>query len=133
MNKDFEMSENIGKLVLRLMLGGMMLFHGVDKALHGITFIKNLVYKQGFPEVLAYGVYLGEILAPIFLIIGWKSRFWAGIITANMAVAIYLTQMGAFVKLGEHGTWAVEVPMFYFLSALAITLLGSGKYAIMRD
>lgn len=127
------MSENIGKLVLRLMLGGMMLFHGIDKALHGITFIKGLLKLQGIPEVFAYGVYVGEILAPLFLILGWKSRFWAGVMVLSMAVAIYLTQTGALFKLGAHGAWAVEVPMFYMLSALAIVLLGSGKYAIIKD
>lgn len=115
------------------MVGGMMLFHGIDKALHGITFIKGLLKFQGIPEMLAYGVYVGEIFAPIFLIIGWKSRVWAGVIVLNMAVAIYLTKLGSLMSLGAHGAWAVEVPMFYLFSALAIVLLGSGKYAIIRD
>ncbi len=127
------MSEHIGKLVLRFMLGGMMLFHGIDKAMNGITFIKGLVAKQGLPEVLAYGVYVGEILAPLFLIIGWKSRWWAGIIAVNMMVAIYMTHLGSFLALGKHGTWAMEVPMFYLLTAVALVLLGSGKYAVTRD
>jgi putative oxidoreductase len=127
------MSENIGKLIVRLMLGGLMLFHGTYKALHGIGFIKGLIVAQGLPEVLAYGVYAGEILAPLFLIMGWKSRIWAGVIAFNMAVAIYLTQMSAFAKLSGHGAWAVEVPMFYLLSALAVVFFGSGKYAISRD
>ncbi len=126
-------TENVGKLILRFMLGGMMLFHGIDKALHGIGFIKGLVKGQGLPEVLAYGVYAGEILAPLFLILGWKSRFWAGVMVVNMAVAIYLTQFKGLLTLGAHGAWAMEVPMFYLLSALAVMLLGSGKYAIMRD
>jgi len=127
------MSENIGKLILRLMLGGMMLFHGIDKALHGISFIKGIVVKQGLPEILAHGVYVGEILAPLFLIIGWKSRFWAGVITVNILMALYLAHMDDLLKLGSHGAWAVEVPMFYLFSALAIVFLGSGKYAITRD
>ncbi len=127
------MSEHIGKLVLRVMVGGMMLFHGIDKALNGIDFIKGTIKSQGLPEMLAYGVYMGEILAPIFLILGWKSRFWAGVIVFNMAAAIYLTKMGAWFKLGSHGSWALELPMFYLLGALAIVLLGSGKYAVMRD
>jgi len=127
------MSEHIGKLLLRLMLGGMMLFHGIDKATNGIEFIKGLVVKQGLPEVFAYGVYVGEILAPLFLIIGWKSRWWAGIIAVNMIVAIYMTKMGSLLALGKHGAWAVEVPMFYLLTALALVLLGSGKYAVTRD
>lgn len=127
------MADNIGKLILRIMLGGMMLFHGIDKALHGITFIKGMLKVHGWPEVLAYGVYVGEILAPIFLIIGWHSRVWAGIIAINMAVAIYLTKMGSFLKLGAHGAWAVELPMFYLLTAFVIMLIGSGKYAVSRD
>lgn len=127
------MADNLGKLLLRLMLGGMMLFHGIDKALHGIGFIKGMMHTQGLPEALAYGVYVGEILAPIFIIIGWKSRVWAGVMFVNMAIAIYLTKLSVLFKLGEHGAWAVELPMFYLLSALAVTLLGSGKYAIMRD
>ncbi len=126
------MTEDIGKFILRIMLGGMMLFHGIDKALYGIAFIKGLVAKQGLPEVLAYGVYVGEILAPLFLILGWKSKFWAGIIATNMLIAIYLTQMGNFLKVGTHGSWAVEVTMFYLLTAISIAFLGSGKYAVMR-
>lgn len=127
------MNENIGKLLLRVMLGGLMLFHGVYKVQHGIGFIKGLVVAQGLPDILAYGVYMGEIVAPILLILGWRSRIWAGIIALNMMVVIYLTQLGAFMKLGSHGAWAVELQIFYLFSALAIVFLGSGKFALHRD
>jgi len=127
------MADNIGKLILRMTLGGMLLFHGIDKAVHGISFIKGMLKVYSLPEVLAYGVYVGEILAPIFLISGWKSRVWAGIIGINMLMAIYLTQMGSLFKLGTHGAWAVETPMFFLLSAVTIMFLGSGKYAVTRD
>ena len=127
------MPEHIGKLILRIMLGGLMLFHGINKLQHGIGFIKGLVVAQGLPEFLAYGVYLGEIVAPILLILGWRSRIWAGIIAVNMLVVIYMTQLGAFMKLGAHGAWAVELQMFYLMTAIAIALLGSGKFAITRD
>jgi putative oxidoreductase len=127
------MSDNIAKLILRVMVGGMMLLHGVHKALNGIGFIKGMLKSQGIPEMLAYGVYVGEILAPIFLIIGWKSRVWASIIVVNMVGVLYLTHMGDFLKLGAHGAWAVELPMFYLLSAFSIVLFGSGKYAVIRD
>ena len=127
------MTENIGKLILRIMLGGLMLFHGVYKVQHGIDFIKGLVVAQGLPEVLAYGVYVGEMVAPVLLILGWRSRIWAGVIAVNMLVVIYLTQLGAFLKLGAHGSWAVELQMFYLLSALAIVCLGSGRFALRRD
>ena len=127
------MGDNIAKLILRVMVGGMLLFHGIHKALHGIGFIKAMLKAQGIPEMLAYGVYAGEILAPIFLIIGWKSRIWAAVIALNMAAVLYLAHMGSLLKLGAHGAWAVELPMLYLLSALVIILSGSGKYAVMRD
>ena len=110
-----------------------MLFHGINKLQHGIGFIKGLVVAQGLPEILAYGVYVGEVLAPLLLIIGFRSRIWAGVIAVNMMVVIYLTQLGLFLKLGAHGAWALELQMFYLLSALAIVFLGSGKFAVSRD
>ena len=127
------MTEHMGKLILRIMLGGLMLFHGVNKLQHGIELIKGLVVAQHISEFLAYGVYVGEILAPILLILGWRSRIWAGVIAVNMLVVIYMTQLGAFMKLGAHGAWAVELQMFYLFSAVAIALIGSGKFAITRD
>ena len=127
------MANSIGKLILRMMLGSLMLFHGVHKGVHGIGFIKALVVVHGLPEFLAYGVYVGEILAPLLLILGWRSRIWAGVIAVNMLAALYLTQLSAFMTLGGHGAWAVEVPMFYLLSAIAIAFLGSGKFALKQD
>ena len=127
------MAENIGKLLLRVMLGGLMLFHGVNKLQHGIGYIKGLVVAQGIPEYVAYGVYMGEILAPLLLILGWRSRVWAGIIVVNMLAVIYLTQLSVLIQLGAHGSWAVELQMFYLLSALSVMLLGSGKFAVRRD
>jgi len=41
--------------------------------------------------------------------------------------------MDTFLTLGAHGAWALEVPMFYFVVALTIVFLGSGKYAVLRD
>jgi putative oxidoreductase len=127
------MTDNTGKLILRIMLGSLMLFHGVNKLQQGIEFIKGLVVAQGLPEFLAYGVYIGELVAPVLLLLGWRSRIWAGVIAVNMLVVIYLTQMGAFMKLGAHGSWAVELQMFYLFSALAIAFMGSGKFAVTQD
>ena len=127
------MSGDIGKLVLRVMLGGLLLFHGINKLQHGIGMVKSMVVGHGLPEVVAYGVYAGEILAPLLLILGINSRIWAGVIVVNMLMAIWLTNFKGMLTLGAHGAWGMEVVMFYLLSALAVALLGSGKYAIRRD
>lgn len=127
------MANDLAKLLMRLMVGGLMLFHGVNKGLHGTAFIQGLLKAQGLPEMLAYGVFVGEILAPIFLILGWMSRLWAGVVALNMLTVLYLTQMGKFLKLGAHGAWALELQMFYLISAIVIALIGSGRFAVMKD
>lgn len=126
------MSEHIGKLILRLMVGGMMLLHGIHKVANGTGYIEGILTNEGLPEYLAYGVYVGEVLAPLLLILGWKSKLWASIIFVNMLIAIYLTKLSEFFSLGSHGAWAIEVPMFYLFSALVIILLGGGKYSIEK-
>ncbi|WP_213976007.1 DoxX family protein, partial [Serratia marcescens] len=59
-----------GKLALRLTFGGLMLFHGVAKIQHGIGWIADALQQQGLPAFIAYGVYVGEILAPILIVLG---------------------------------------------------------------
>jgi putative oxidoreductase len=115
------------------MIGVLLLFHGVDKLKHGIGMIKGLLVAHGLPEWLSYGVYVGELLAPLLLLLGFHSRIWAGIITFNMLTAIWLTNFKGMTTLGAHGAWGMETVMFYLLGSLAITLLGSGKYALKRD
>ncbi|DAB39991.1 MAG TPA: GntR family transcriptional regulator [Sulfurovum sp. UBA12169] len=127
------MHENMAKLMLRVMVGGLMLFHGIHKATHGIAPIKGMLAAHHFPEMLGYGIYVGEILAPIFLIIGWKSRWWAGIIAMTMVGAIYLAHSKDIFAINAHGAWMIELPILFLISSLAIVLLGSGKYAIIRD
>lgn len=127
------MNDNIARFILRVAVGGMLILHGINKVIHGLGSIEGMLAAHGLPGILAYGVYVGEVLAPIFLIIGWRSRFWAGVIAFNMAVAIYLSHLGGLGTLNAHGGWTVELPMFFLLSSVVIMLLGSGKYAIVRD
>jgi putative oxidoreductase len=50
-----------------------------------------------------------------------------------MLMAIYLTNFKGMTSLGTYGTWGMESVAFYLTTALALTLLGSGKYAVRRD
>ncbi len=127
------MTENLGRLLLRVLLGVLLLFHGIHKIIHGVAPIEKMLVAHHLPEVLAYGVFVGELLAPLFVIVGWKSRIWAGVIALNMSMAIYLAQWRDLFHLGSHGGWAVELAIFYLCSAIVVMLLGSGKYAILRD
>ena len=81
-------NSDIAKLLLRLLVGGMMLFHGVHKLIYGISGIKKLVVNAGLPEFIAYGVYVGELIVPLFILLGLYARVSSLFLALNMAMAI---------------------------------------------
>lgn len=128
-------NEAVGKLVLRLTVGILMLFHGVGKLLHtgSIDFIGGRLAEAGLPAVLAYGVYIGEVIAPLMIILGIFSRLGGLFIVINMVFAVVLAHTGDLFSLTEHGGWRLELQGFYLFCGIAIMFLGSGKMAIKPD
>ena len=110
-------------------LGFLLLFHGMDKVLHGTEFIEKMLLGLNIPysKYVSYGVYIGEIVAPLLLIFGQHIRLSALIIAFNMLVAILLVHQKDFLTLGEHGAWSVEVPMLYLLGAVTLVLWKTPK------
>jgi len=129
------LSPDTGKLILRLCVGLLMLFHGVAKIMHpgSLDFIGGMLSANGVPAVFAYGVYIGEVVAPLMVVVGYQARVGGLLIVANMVVALLLAHSGDFFSLTEHGGLAVELQMFYLLSALAVVFLGSGRLAFKQD
>jgi putative oxidoreductase len=123
-------NENLGKLVLRVGIGGLMLFHGVAKLQHGVGFIEGLLEAKGLPAFLAYGSYVGEVLAPILLIVGFQTRLSALAVAGTMGMAIFLAHMNDLGSLTAHGGWAVELPMLFLTGALAVFFLGAGRFSV---
>src|SRR5690606_7470531 len=80
-------SDDLGKLLLRLTLGLLMLLHGIAKIIGGPAHILGLVSKIGLPPALGYFVFVGEVLAPLLVIIGLWTRPAALVIAINMVVA----------------------------------------------
>lgn len=124
------LSNDIGKLLLRLTVGVMILFHGVHKIIYGIGGVKHLTVSAGLPEFMAYGVYVGEVVAPIFIILGLYARVASLFLAFNMMMAIFLAYGGSFFAIGKHGGLVTELPLFYLLLSIIVFLLGSGKYAV---
>ena len=53
-NNNFMRSNNFGLLLLRLNVGGLMLFHGIAKAMGGYTFIEKMLENIGLPSFIAW-------------------------------------------------------------------------------
>jgi len=124
------MTSDIAKLILRLSVGVMMLFHGFDKVINGIDGIKQLTVSAGFLEFLAYSVFIGEVVVPIFILLGAYARAASLVLAFNMAVAIFLAYGNSLFSLGKHGAPVFELPFLYLVMSILIFMLGSGKYAI---
>lgn len=120
---------DLAKLLLRVSLGILILFHGIHKVIHGISGIKAMMASSIFPTFFAYGVFVGELIAPIFIILGLYARVAAGVLAFNMFVAIYLAY-GFSLTLAKHGGISWELPLVYLIMSVLVILLGSGKYSV---
>jgi putative oxidoreductase len=132
---DLFRNDAAGKLVLRLTVGLLTLFHGIHKLLHPGTldFIGGRLAGIGLPEFAVYGVFVGEVVAPLMILLGILSRVGGLLLVINMLFAIVLAHSGDLFALTEHGGWRLELQGFYLFGALAIVLLGSGRYAVRPD
>ncbi|MCG8344111.1 MAG: DoxX family protein [Chlorobiales bacterium] len=125
-------NNDLGKLLLRLSVGGLMLFHGIHKLKSGLGSIEKTLTDAGLPAYLSYGVLLGEVLAPLLIILGVLSRPAALLEAFVMVAAIYLVHAGELFSLTKHGGHALELQFLYLLGSLAIVFLGSGRYSVSR-
>ncbi|PZX24181.1 conserved hypothetical protein; putative membrane protein [Cupriavidus phytorum] len=125
-------SQDLGKALLRIVLGVLILMHGIAKVTgaSGIGFVSKVVADAGLPAWVAYGVYLGEIVAPILLIIGLWSRLAALVVALNMLFAIGLVHTKELGMLSNTGGWALELQGMYLGAALAVVLLGAGRLSV---
>ena len=120
--------DDLGKLLLRLAVGGLMLFHGLHKLFDGVGGISNMLVAKGLPGFIAYGVLVGEVVAPCLLILGVLTRPAA--LAFTMVVAWLMVGTGKTFALDAVGAWAIESLVYFFVGALAIAFLGAGRYAI---
>ncbi|MEM0517312.1 MULTISPECIES: DoxX family protein [Aequorivita] len=117
-------SSNIGLLLLRIGFGGMMLTHGIPKLLQ--MFSGDFAFGDpigiGTTATLVIAV-ICEVFFPLLVIIGFRVRIAAIPIIVTMAVAAFIVH--AADPLGTK-----EMAILYMFGFTAISLLGSGKYAV---
>ena len=119
------MSESIGKLLLRLGFGGMMLTHGWPKLAKVIE-----TGKFAFGDPIGLGPTLSliltifaEFLCSILLIIGFKTKLAAIPLAFTMLVA-------ALIAHGDDPFARKEKALLYLVGYIVIALLGPGQYSL---
>jgi putative oxidoreductase len=125
-------AEDVGRLLLRLAVGGLMLFHGISKIRNGVDYMYPLLEAKGLPTFIAYGSYFGEVVAPLLIIAGVLTRLASLLVAGTMVMAVYLALGSQVFALNQFGGWAIELNVFFFLGALSLILLGSGQFSIWQ-
>jgi putative oxidoreductase len=124
------MSESAGKLILRVVLGFLILLHGIHKVTGGIDWIQGVLANAGLPGFIGYGAYLGEVVAPLLVIAGWYSRIGAWVIAIHMLFALGLAHTGELFAINpQGGNLVIELQYMFLFTAIAVALLGPGRYA----
>ena len=126
-------SDDGGKLVLRMAIGALMLLHGIAKLKSGVGGIEGMLTSSGLSPALAYLVYVGEILAPLGLILGVFTRISAAIVLVNMLFAIGLAHLGQVFSLTKSGGWGIELQALFLFGSLAVVLLGPGRFSMQSS
>ncbi|CAM3405991.1 Thiosulfate dehydrogenase [quinone] large subunit [Bordetella sputigena] len=122
--------DDAAKLILRLVLGILILLHGISKMTHGVGAIVGMVQAHGWPAFTAYFVYVGEVIAPILIIAGIFTRLGALLIAINMLVAFSLVHTAQLFQLNGQGGWQLELQGMYLFTAIAIALMGAGRFSV---
>ena len=125
-------NNDLAKLIVRVTCAGLLIMHGSNSVIHGIQHIKDMVRNAGLPEFISYGNLIGEFVAPIFMIIGYKTRIAALIVAFNMLLSILIAHTDIMFMRNDFGGWMIELNIFYMMTALAVFFSGAGKYSVSR-
>ena len=128
----FVNNSDFGKLLLRVSVGTLLLFHGVNKLQHGYGFVESMLLKARLPGYLSHGILVGELLAPLLMVTGIFTRPAALVQTFVMVMAIYLVHSKELFSVSEHGGYALELQILYLCGSLAVFFFGAGRLSFSR-
>jgi len=116
---------NIALLILRLVFAGSMLYgHGLgklNKLISGDLSFGNPIGIGEAPTLIL--AVFSEFFAPIFILIGFKTKFFSFFPAATMFVAAFIVHMGD--PFGR-----VEKALLFLAVFTVLMLTGPGKYSI---
>jgi putative oxidoreductase len=129
---NFCSDSDVGVLILRVTLGGLLLLHGIHKIQTGLAHQMDLFAAKGLPTFLMYLVYVSEIVAPILIILGIFTRLSAATIVGTLLVVLYVAPF-PLMALGPHGEWAIELQILYLFVPLALFFIGPGRFSVRSN
>ena len=120
------MNTNITLLITRLVFSLSMMTHGYPKLLNLFSGNPSFGNPIGIGEVptLIIAV-LAEFIAPIFIIIGYKTKIFTLLPMVTMVIAAFVVHLDDPFK-------RKELALLYLVGFLIIFLMGPGKYSVNK-
>jgi putative oxidoreductase len=128
--RDRERLADLGKLLLRVSVALLILLHGIAKLRHGLGDVADAMVRLHLPIWVGNLIYVGEVLAPLMMIVGIWTRPAATVVAATMLVALVAGHPRDVFVLTDHGGLLLEVQWMFMLAAAAAALLGAGRYSL---
>ena len=132
-------SDSLAPTIARLVLGGVMLPHGLQKTVglfggHGFSGTMNFfTTSAGLPWLVAFLVIAAESLGALALIAGFMTRFCAASIGVVMLGAILTVhgQHGFFMNwFGNQQGEGFEYHLLAMGLALVLVVAGAGRWSV---
>lgn len=118
-----------GLLLIRVMFGVLILFHGWHKVVHGIDTPMARMASHGLPGFLMYFAYVSEFVAPILIVLGLFTRLSALTLFVTMTVVVYI-EVRTGVSLTPQGAVSIETQLIYWFISAALFFTGPGRYKV---
>jgi len=117
----------IAAVIARVVVGGMMFFHGLDKLNSGVSGFGEGLTGMGvpLPSVAAWAVTLLELVGGLMLVVGLLARLIAALMTLELIGAIVVAT-GANGLIGQDGV-GYERDLAYIVGFLVVVLSGPGR------
>lgn len=116
---------DFGLLLFRLIIGGLMLTHGIPKLLKFFG-SEEIVFADpiGLGETVTFTfAVFAEFVCAILIILGWVTRFASIPLIITMAVA-------AIIVHWTDGFGRQELPLLYMGGFLLLFFTGAGKFSL---
>ena len=118
---------HLGLLILRLGFSLGLMTHGYGKFLNVIN--RNFKFSDPIGIGISPSLILasfGEFIAPIFIIIGWKTRLFSIFPVFTMLVAFTIVHDGDPFSRKEKS-------LMYLIAFIVIYFIGPGKYSVDKE
>ena len=117
---------DLGLFILRIGISALMLTHGIPKLMKLLEWNFEFVDPIGLgPTVSLILAVIGEVFAPVLIIVGYKTRLAAIPAAITMAVAVFVVH--AADPIGTK-----EKALLFLIGFVVIAICGAGKYSLDR-